>query len=74
MDAQRKVALPLLEGAGADAFVTELPVEGGRTLVCTIKRHQKQGEDGREIVQVLLSFKEAFFPQHDAGRELFLHW
>ncbi|CDI84940.1 hypothetical protein EPH_0013730 [Eimeria praecox] len=50
--------LSLLEGAEADTFHQEFPVDGGRTLSCT----------------VLLSFKEPFFGGKDASKQLLLHW
>lgn len=71
---QQDAALPMLEGGSADSFALELPVEGGRTLVCTVRRHPEQAGDDRETVQLLLSFREPFFGQHEAGRDLFLHW
>lgn len=74
MTGQPQAALPLLEEAESDSFVVEFPVEGGRTLVCTTRRHPEQAADGREIVQVVFSFKAPFFGEHEAGRELFLHW
>lgn len=74
MTDHQQASLPLLEGGSADSFVLELPVEGGRTLVCTVRQHPEHAVDDSEIVQVVLSFREPFFGQHEAGRELFLHW
>ena len=73
-DQQQEALLPLLEGADTDSFVLELPVEGGRTLVCTVRRHTEQSQNQKETVQVLLSFKGPFFGSHEAHRELLLHW
>lgn len=74
MEGQQQAALPLLEEADAGAFVLELPVEGGRTLVCTVRRHPERIADDGETVQLLLSFREPFFDVHEGDRQLFLHW
>ncbi|OEH76639.1 alpha-glucan water dikinase [Cyclospora cayetanensis] len=71
---ESKFALPILEGSDADSLVVEFPVEGGRTLVCTVRRHPEPIAAETETVQVLLSFKAPFFMPHEGNKELFLHW
>lgn len=66
----------------ANDFVLELPVEGNRMLRCTVRRSPEENtingnaneNENEERVQVLMSFKEPFFPKHEEGRELYLHW
>ncbi|KAL8455396.1 hypothetical protein Emag_000780 [Eimeria magna] len=65
---------PLLEEAGSDDCVHEFGVEGGRRLLCTVRRHPEQTPDDPDTLQVLFSFKESFFGPHETGKELFLHW
>lgn len=71
---QQQEALPLLEGADANACVVELPVDGGRCLLCTVRRHPESSGSDREVAQVLFSFKEPFFGPHEASKKLLLHW
>ncbi|KAL8429187.1 hypothetical protein ACSSS7_006746 [Eimeria intestinalis] len=65
---------PLLEEAGSDDCLHEFTVDGGRRLLCTVRRHPEQTPDDPDTLQVLLSFKESFFGPHESGKELLLHW
>ena len=71
---EQEESLPLLEGTEADAFQVELPVDGGRTLSCTVRRRPGNASCERQTVQVLLSFKDPFFGECAASKELLLHW
>ncbi|CDJ32881.1 alpha-glucan water dikinase 1, putative [Eimeria mitis] len=72
--ADQQESSPRLEGAESDAFHLDLPVDGGRTLSCTVRRlPEKTSSDGQNV-QVLLSFKEPFFGESGANKELLLHW
>ncbi|KAL8426398.1 hypothetical protein Efla_006230 [Eimeria flavescens] len=71
---QAAAAVPLLEEAGNSDYTQEFPVEGGRVLVCTVRRHPEHNAEGVETLQILFSFKGRFFSQNETGKQLLLHW
>ncbi|CDJ46284.1 alpha-glucan water dikinase 1, putative [Eimeria brunetti] len=71
---EKQKSLPPVEDSEADEFLQELPVDGGRTLTCRVRRRRENANSDEQVMQVLLSFNKPFFGGNETSKELLLHW